>query len=152
MQGATRDLSDLILLNRDGETRAQVLDMLYGPANGAAALIDGANTVAIGESGYSEWLRAAGDSVLTLQIPTGGRVIVFAPDGSAKYDSSVDKGDVFVNGGDYVEVSGVRGDQFRIVCEAAYRWPDAISPYHSASPMGAIFMAGSRIFSDWAKE
>jgi len=119
--GATRDLSDLTLLNRDGATWAQVLDMLYSPADSATALVSGANAVTIGDSGYSEWLRAAGDSVLTLQIPAGGRVIVFAPDGSAKYDSCVDKGGVFVNGGDYVEISGVPGDQFRIVCEAAYR-------------------------------
>jgi len=119
--GATRDLGDLTLLNRDGATWAQVFDMLYSPTDSATALVSGANAVTIGEGGYSEWLSAAGDSVLTLQIPAGGRVIVFAPDGSAKYDSCVDKGGVFVNGGDYVEVSGVPGDQFRIICEAAYR-------------------------------
>ncbi len=119
--GATRDLSDLTLLRRDGETWAQVLDMLYSPAAGAKALSNGANAVTIGGGGYSEWLRTAYDSVLTLQIPTGGRIIVFAPDGSPKYDSSVDEGSVFVSKGDFVEITGMPDDQFRIVCESAYR-------------------------------
>ena len=119
--GATRDLGDLTLLHNDGETWAQVLDMLYSPADSTATLSIGANVVTIGDSGYSEWLRAAHDSVLTFQIPAGGRTFVFATDGSPKYDSSVDEGDVFVNEGDFVEISGAPTDQFTIECEAAYR-------------------------------
>lgn len=119
--GATRDLGDLTLLHKDGETWAQALDMLYSPADSAAALGIGANVVTIGESGYSEWLRAAYDSVLALQIPSGGRIIVFASDGSPKYDSSVDEGGVLVNEGDFIEIAGVPGDQFTMVCEATCR-------------------------------
>ena len=119
--GATRDLKDLTLLHKGGETWAQVLDMLYSPAGSAAALGIGANAVTIGDSGYSEWLRVADDSVLTLQIPTGGRIIIFAPDGSPKYDSSLDEGSVFVNERDFVEIAGTPGGRFTITCEATHR-------------------------------
>jgi hypothetical protein len=95
--------------------------MLYSPADSAAALGIGANAVTIGDSGYSEWLRVAHDSVLTLQIPVGGRIIIFGSDGSPKYDSCVDEGDMFASEGDFVEIAGMPGDQFVIACEAAYR-------------------------------
>ena len=119
--GATRDLGDLTLLHNDGETWAQVLDMLYSPADSTATLSIGANVVTIGDSGYSEWLRVAHDSVLTLQIPVGGRIIIFGSDGSPKYDSCVDEGDMFASEGDFVEIAGMPGGQFVIACEAAYR-------------------------------
>ena len=98
-----------------------VPDMLYSPADSAATLGIGANAVTIGDSGYSEWLRVAHDSVLTLQIPVGGRIIIFGSDGSPKYDSCVDEGDMFASEGDFVEIAGMPGDQFVIACEAAYR-------------------------------
>jgi hypothetical protein len=75
----------------------------------------------IGDRGYSEWLRVADDSVLALEIPVGGRIIMFASDGSPKYDSSIDEGSVFASEGDFVEIAGMPGDQFTIACEAAYR-------------------------------
>ncbi len=119
--GATRDLGDLTLLDEDGETWAQFRDMLYSPADSAAALGIGATVATVGDRGYCEWLRVADDSVLALEIPVGGRVIIFGSDGSPKYDSSVDEGSVFASEGDLVEIAGSPGDQFTIVCEAAYR-------------------------------
>lgn len=119
--GATRDLGDLTLLDEDGETWAQFLDMLYSPADSAAVLGIGATVATVGDRGYCEWLRAADDSVLALEIPVRGRIIIFGSDGSPKYDSSVDEGSVFASEGDLVEIAGSPGDQFTIVCEAAYR-------------------------------
>lgn len=106
-------------MHKGGETWAQVLDMLYSPADSTAALGIDANVVTIGDRSCSEWLKAVHDCVLTLEIRAGGRIIMFASGGSAKYDSSVDEGDVFVNEGDFVEIAGTPGGQFTIVCDAA---------------------------------
>lgn len=117
--GPTRDITDLRLLRIGGEVWAQVYDMLYSPVDCAVALAHGVSAVTIGGEGYSEWLRVEDDSILTVQIPASGRVIIFASDGSPRYDSAIDEGGVFVEDGDFVELCGMPGDQFMVTCEAA---------------------------------
>ncbi len=111
---AIRDQTELTLLDKGGATWAQVSDLLYSPAESTGALKTGENTVKIGASAYSEWLKADVDMILSFVKPKEGRIIVFSPDRIPKYDSAVDSGDVYVPKGSYVEFAGFPNDVFTV--------------------------------------
>jgi CubicO group peptidase (beta-lactamase class C family) len=110
-----RDISELTLYEQDGITWARTFDRLYSPAaDAAAALGEGKTTVAIGGDGYSQWLEASRDLVLSFEKPAQGRVIVLSPDGKPVYDSIVDEGEVVVSRGGLVVLAGQAGDVFSL--------------------------------------
>lgn len=114
-----RDLTELTLLNQNGQTWARVSDLLYSPINRAAPLDIGNSTVTIGKDGYNEWLTASKDLVLDVQKPAKDRLIVFSPDGSPTYDSVIDSGDVFVPQGSLIELAGQPGNVFKVGARSA---------------------------------
>lgn len=115
--GAMRDLSELWLLEKEGQTWIQLNDMLYSPASVASALKKGENTVTLGSSGYNEWLKTDEDLILSFKKPAKGRIIVFSPEGPPMYDSAVDQGDLYVKKGSFVEFAGVPGDVLKITAK-----------------------------------
>ena len=111
---AIRDQTELTLLDKDGETWARVSELLFSPADCAKPLKAGENTVKIGSLGCDEWLKAGEDMILSFVKPKEGRVIVFSPDRTAKYDSAVDTGDVYVTKGSFIECEGYADDLFTV--------------------------------------
>jgi CubicO group peptidase (beta-lactamase class C family) len=112
-----RDQTELTLININGQTWAKVSERLYSPSDAAAPLKSGINTLAIGADGYNEWLKAEANLTLSFAKPDKGRVIVFSPDSSPIYDSAVDKGEVSVTQGSFVEVSGLAGASFTVTAK-----------------------------------
>lgn len=120
---AMRDQNELTLTSYDGAAGAGAggsvwvwaSDMLYSSVDAADSLTLGENSIAIGNRGYSQWLLAADDAILSFELPDTGRVIVFSPDGSPVYDSVVDEGDLFVEQGSYIELIGISGDEFGVI-------------------------------------
>lgn len=111
---AIRDQTELTLLDKDSETWARVSELLFSPADCAKPLKAGENIIKIDSLGYDEWLKADEDMILSFVKPEQGRIIVFSPDRTAKYDSAVDTGDVFVTKGSFVECEGYADDLFKI--------------------------------------
>ncbi len=109
-----RDQTELTLFEQDGATWAWVSDLLYSPAEKAALLKPGENSVKIGTRGYNEWLAVKEDMVLNFTKPEEGRIIVIAPDDTATYDSALDKGGTFAARGSYIEAAGFAGHVFTI--------------------------------------
>jgi CubicO group peptidase (beta-lactamase class C family) len=109
-----RDQTELTLVDKDGRTWAWLSEMLFSPAETAAVLRAGSQSVTIGSDGYSEWLRADGDLILAFEKPAMGRVIVFSPGGAAQYDSAIDRGEVLVQKGCFIECAGYKGDAFKV--------------------------------------
>ncbi len=105
-----RDQTELTLVDKGGETWAQVSDMLYFPVENATPLGNGGEEVTIGEDGYNEWFEAGEDLVVGFTFPAGARVIAFSADGSPFYDSIIDSGEVFVPAGSFIELAGMPGD------------------------------------------
>lgn len=109
-----RDLTELRLLDVNGQTWLQLSDMLYSPNDVAAPLDVGQRSVTIGKDGYNEWLKAGRDIVLEVKKPAADRVIVFSPDSTSIYDSVVDSGKVYVPAGGLIELGGSPGDTFTV--------------------------------------
>jgi len=111
-----RDQTELILSTTNGQTWARVFDTLYSPVDTAVPLGKGDKTVTIGEEGYSEWLKADEQLVLTFAPidPAKGRVIVFSPEGYPTRDSVIDTGEFLVSEGGFVEVAGWTNDTFKL--------------------------------------
>ncbi|OPY88979.1 MAG: Penicillin-binding protein 4* [Syntrophaceae bacterium PtaU1.Bin231] len=116
---AVRDQTELTLFEKNGATWAWISDLLYSPAESAAALKAGENSVAIGLDGHSEWLVANEDVVLSFAKPQRGRIIVFSADDTVTYDSALDTGDVFAAGGSYIEAAGRANDVFTVKARPA---------------------------------
>jgi len=116
---AIRDQTELTLFEKDGATWAWVSDLLYSPAESAATLKAGENSVKIGRDGYNEWLAANEDMVLSFTKPTRGRIIIFSSNDIATYDSAVDTGDVYAAKGSYIECAGFASDVFTIKARPA---------------------------------
>jgi CubicO group peptidase (beta-lactamase class C family) len=114
-----RDLSELNLLDRNGQTWVQLSDMLFSPPGVASTLDLGQKSITIGKDGYNEWLKAGQDLVLDVKKPGADRVVVFGPDGTSIYDSVVDSGKVFVPAGDLIELAGSSGDAFTVTATSA---------------------------------
>jgi len=114
-----RDQKELTLLDVNGETWAQLSEMIYSPINTAMPLEIGNNEkITIEKNGYSEWLQADTDMVLEVKKPDRARVIIFAPDSSIYYDSVIDKGDVFVKAGSLIELAGMPGDVMEVTAKS----------------------------------
>lgn len=114
---AIRDQTELTLFSHEGETWMQISDALYSSAEGIETVVLGEHEVMIGQHAYSEWLQVEQDAILTFDVPAGGRVILFSPQGEPVWDNIVDTGDVFAEAGGFVEVAGVPGDRFRITAK-----------------------------------
>lgn len=112
--GNLRDQTELTLISKNGQTWAQISEMLYSPAETAVALGAGSRTVSIGADGYSQWLRTETGLVLGFEKPAKGRVLVFTGDGAPIYDSAVDSGEVYAAKGSLVELLGYAGDTFKV--------------------------------------
>jgi CubicO group peptidase (beta-lactamase class C family) len=114
-----RDQTELTLFEKDGNTWAWVSDMLYSPTESAVALKTGENSVKIGSAGYSEWLAANENMVLSFTKPQRGRIIIFSSDDTTTYDSAIDTGDAFAAKGSYIESAGFANDVFTIKAKPA---------------------------------
>jgi hypothetical protein len=106
-----RDQMELTLLQKDGQTWAQLSEMLFSPVDAAVPLNTGVKTVTVGANGYSEWLRAAEDLIVSFTKPAKGRVIVFSSEGQTIFDSSIDNGEVFVPKASFIEFSATRSEK-----------------------------------------
>jgi hypothetical protein len=111
-----RDEKELTLLDNGW---VQVSEMLYSPIDTAAPLGTGDKTVTIGKEGYNEWFKTDRDFVLNVTKPSGARVIVFSPEASVVYDSIIDKGEVFVPAGSFIELAGKPGDVLKVGAASA---------------------------------
>jgi CubicO group peptidase (beta-lactamase class C family) len=116
---AIRDEKELTLLDRNGQTWVQISEILYSPVDTAVPLGAGDKKVTIGKEGYNEWFKTGQDLVLGVTKPSGARVIVFSPGASVVYDSVIDKGDVFVPAGSFVELAGKPGDVLKVGAKSA---------------------------------
>jgi CubicO group peptidase (beta-lactamase class C family) len=111
---AIRDQTELTLFEKNGDTWAWVSDLLYSPAQSAAALKAGENSVKIGGAGYNEWLVAKEGMVLSFTKPKQGRIIIFSSDDTTTYDSALDTGDAYAAKGNYIEFAGFANDVFTV--------------------------------------
>jgi hypothetical protein len=111
---AIRDQTELTLLEKNGATWAWISDMLYSPAQSAAALKAGENSVKIGGDGYNKWLAADEDMVVSFTKPKRGRIIIFSSGNTAIYDSAVNTGDAYAAKGCYIECAGFANDVFTV--------------------------------------
>jgi CubicO group peptidase (beta-lactamase class C family) len=111
---AIRDQTELALFNKGDATWAQLSDMIYSPADNARAMKTGENTVKIDSLGQTEWLKADDAVILSFIKPKQGRIIVFSPDRTVKYDSAVDTGELYVTKGSFVECAGLADDVFTV--------------------------------------
>ncbi|MHB9098451.1 MAG: serine hydrolase domain-containing protein [Syntrophales bacterium] len=118
---AMRDQTELTLFEKNGATWAWVSDLLFSPAEGAAALKAGENSVRIGNDGYNEWLQAGEEMVVSFVRPERGRIIVFSSDDTATYDSALDTGDSYAAQGSYIECAGFAGDVFTVKAKLPLR-------------------------------
>jgi len=109
-----RDQTELTLFEKNGATWAWVSDLLYSPAQSAAVLKTGENSVKILGNGYNEWLVANEDMVLSFTKPKHGRIIIFSSDNTAIYDSALDTGDAYAAKGSHIEFAGFANDVFTV--------------------------------------
>lgn len=109
-----RDLFELTLLEREGQTWARLSESLYSPASSAPLLRRGSRTIALGPDGASEWLRLAEGLILSFQQPGESRVLVFSADGEPLYDSALESGSFYAARGCFVEFLGAPGAEFRV--------------------------------------
>jgi len=116
---SVRDQTELALFEKDGAAWAWVSDMLYSPKETAIALRTGENSVRIGNDGYSEWLAANENAVLSFTRSQRGRIVVFSPDGTPTYDSARDTGEAYAAKGSYIECAGLADDAFTIKARPA---------------------------------
>jgi hypothetical protein len=113
--GAVRDQTELNLIQKDGQTWAQLYDSIYAPSSAAAALQTGANTVTIGGDGYNEWFHATQACTLSVQSPA--RVLVYSSTGSFVYDSVLMGNSAAVPNGGYVMLVGNPGDVLTVTAK-----------------------------------
>jgi hypothetical protein len=112
--GNVRDQSELTLVNKNGQTWAQVSEMLFSPETTAAPLGAGSKMVTIGPEGYSQWLKTDAGLVLSFEKPAKGRVIVFAPGAGPLWDSATSEGELYAPKESLIELLGYPGDTFKI--------------------------------------
>jgi CubicO group peptidase (beta-lactamase class C family) len=115
----TRDQRELTLIEKDGQTWLWLSDLLFSPADGAAALGAGEKSMTIGKDGYSEWFKTGEGLVVGFSKPDGARAVVFSADGEPTYDSILDEGKVYVPAGSFIELTGMPGDVLKVNARAA---------------------------------
>jgi CubicO group peptidase (beta-lactamase class C family) len=111
---ALRDLTEIDLLDKGGQTWTQLSEMTYSPTSVAVPLGTGEKSATIGRDGYNEWMTTKADLVLGFNKPAKDRVIVFGPDTTPIYDSVIDSGQVFAPAGSFVELAGASGDTLKV--------------------------------------
>ena len=116
---SVRDQTELTLFEKDGALWAWVSDLLYSPAESAAVLKAGDNSIRLGAGGHNEWMAARENMVVEFAKPEHGRVIVFSSDDTATYDSALDTGETYVAGGSFIECAGFTGDAFTVKARPA---------------------------------
>jgi len=109
-----RDLTELGLLDRSGQTWIQLSEMLYSPVSVAAPLGSETKPVTIGKDAYNEWLKTTADLVVKFDKPSKDRAIVYGPGGAPTWDSIIDTGEVFAPAGSFIEVSGFPNDVIKV--------------------------------------
>jgi CubicO group peptidase (beta-lactamase class C family) len=109
-----RDLTELDLLDRNGQTWAQLSEMLYSPVDVAVPLGNETKSVTIGKDSYNEWFKTSGALIVKFDKPPRDRAIVYGPSGTPTWDSIIDSGEVFVPAGSLVEVSGSPNDVIKV--------------------------------------
>jgi CubicO group peptidase (beta-lactamase class C family) len=109
---AIRDQLELTLFGKDDTVWMQLSDMIYSPASSAAELKLGDNLLKIASDGSNQWLVAHNDMIVNFTKPDQGRIIVFLPDSTVKYDSAIDTGEVHITNGCFIEFAGYVGDEF----------------------------------------
>ena len=114
---SSRDQNELTLIDKGTEYWALATDMLFSPVADAGVLEVGTSTVKISDTGYSEWLKADDNLILSFEKPEKARVIVFTPDYKVSYDSAVDKGKVSAPKGSFVEFAGMPGEVIKVVAK-----------------------------------
>lgn len=111
---STRDLTELRLLEKDGDTWAWLSGMLFMPAERAKKVSIGRTNIVIGAAGYNEWLQLECAAVVLVVKPEQGRVIVFDGGGAVLFDSALTSGAVFAPAGSRIELAGSGGDPFAV--------------------------------------
>jgi len=109
-----RDLSELSLLDREGTTWVQLSDVLLSPASQALPLQTGNTTLTIGPEGLSEWRVVRKGMVLSFDLPSEARLLVFSPEGKPLFDSLMDPGPEWVEEGSLLEFLSGPGAQARL--------------------------------------
>jgi len=117
---AIRDQTELFIFERNNAMWAWVSDLLYSPAETAATpLKTGEHSVKIGRDGYTEWLVAKEDLIVSFTKPRQGRVIIFSDVETPTYDSALDRGETYIAQGSYIEMAGYADDLFTVKARAA---------------------------------
>ena len=116
---AIRDQTELTFFDRGGATWAWASDLLYSPAENAAILKTGENSVKIGSDGYNQWLMAKEDVIVNFTKPEKGRVIIFSSDNNATYDSAFDRGDAYAARNSYIQFAGYADNVFTVRAKPA---------------------------------
>ncbi|KAF0159835.1 MAG: beta-lactamase [Syntrophaceae bacterium] len=114
---AIRDQTALTLLEKNGDTWVWISDLLYSPAQSAASLKAGGNSVKIEGDGYNKWMVADEDMVVSFTKPKQGRIIMFSSGDTVIYDSAVNTGDAYTAKGSYIECSGFANDVFTVIAK-----------------------------------
>jgi hypothetical protein len=109
-----RDLSELSLLDRDGTTWVRLSDVLLSPASQALPLQTGSTTLTVGPEGLSEWRVVRKGMLLSFDLPSEARLLVFSPEGKPLLDSLMDPGPRWVDEGSLVEFLSGPGAQARL--------------------------------------
>ncbi len=73
---AMRDMTELQLIDKNGQTWVLNSDRLYSPTDKAGTVQSGQNSVTIGNDGYNQWLQTNDGMILSFPKQQG-RVIVF---------------------------------------------------------------------------
>jgi hypothetical protein len=108
-----RDLTELELIDKDGQTWARNSDRLYSPADQVTLLKSGNNYIKIGSDGLNEWLKTDEGIVLKFTKPDFGRIVIFdTTQAKVIYDSLIDTEDIYVPKGSFIEFLGNPGDAF----------------------------------------
>jgi hypothetical protein len=89
------------------------------PAENAAILKTGENSVKIGSDGYNQWLMAKEDVIVNFTKPEKGRVIIFSSDNNAIYDSAFDRGDAYAARNSYIQFAGYADNVFTVRAKPA---------------------------------
>jgi CubicO group peptidase (beta-lactamase class C family) len=110
---AFRDQTGLGVFKNNGETWAKSGILLFSAADGIRTIVNGVNSIKIGQDGYNKWLKVEKGVSLHFEMPEGGRVMVETPD-NVLFDSIVDSDEVYAPAGSYVFCAANPGDEFKI--------------------------------------
>jgi len=109
-----RDLKPPRLFDREGGLWLYSSGFEYSDASLTRNLQPG-ETITIGPKGYSEWRKAASETVFSSTMPESTRILAWSPDSEVFYDSTMaGKKDILLPGGSYVGFVGPPGAVFTV--------------------------------------